>query len=866
MDGVTSQPPRNALSLLHRSELEQRLLTGLDGQIVLLQAPAGYGKTEAMVSLYRSAERRGRDALWLTVTPDLRPDTLHARVASVLGLETQALPQILAAIQQRPAPVELYLDDAHRMSDSGLITGLLDYPPDQLRLVMASRDLPELRLSRLRMRGLLTVIGANELAFSHGEMHQLLRHWMTPEQMDRIIDTLAGWPALVRLALMECERGAPELELDALAEGQAGIYREFLDEEVFSSLAPMEWNVLRAVSGLESFTPRIAAELAGLSYDHHALRRIELMYPLVQPEEQNAGWFRLCPVVARALEFIAGSEPPETHRARHIRAAELFAESGIVEKSVLHASLAGDVHLAVNTIEKAGGVNLFLRAGYTVLRGIIRAVPHEAVLAVPSLRICRAVMLAKAGQIQQARTVLDLLIADTQAGKFPTNEAWVATLQHISSLNEIYEDKAMDAAGIERLRERADSQRQENTWQLAWIYNHLAICYTRTGDLEAAQSCAARALSLYQEERSTYPQAFMLIHLGFINYSANRPEAALDHLSQARKAINARHWSDANLLAIANVPLAAIRFLQGQIPEARRMLERDMPVMARGEGWVDFYVQGYAALARARFIEDGWACAQECLQDGLTQADARGLPRLRLSLSILRAELLTRDGQLDAAETTIRQWPQVTQPAAWPTPRERREALLAIGRVRLREGHVQAARDYLEVLALDAREARCWALLIRVSLLLAETRARQGDIDLALDALETAAELSRPGQQVQQYRDEGSDFAEVIRKLIRRSGLSRLSPTAAQYLSAAAAVHGRRARNHSLLSRREEEVLGLLAEGLSNKAIARRLDISEPTVKFHLKNLYSKLGVARRTLAVSVAQANGLLDQPPPSG
>lgn len=833
---------------------------------MLVQAPAGYGKTEAMVSLYRSAKRRGHDALWLTVTPDLGAGKLRAQIASVLGLETQALSEILAAIQQRAAPLEIYLDNADRMADSGLIAGLLDQPPDQLRLVIAGRDLPELRLSRLRMRGLLTVIGANELAFGHGEMHQLLRHWMTPEQMDRIIITLAGWPALARLALMECERGAAGLELEALVEGQARIYREFLHEEVFSELEPMEWDVLRAVGGLESFTLRIAAELAGLSHDYHALRRIELMYPLVQPEEQNAGWFRLRPVVMRALEIVAESEPPEAHRTRHIRAAELFAESGIVEKSVLHASLAGDVRLAVNTIEEAGGVNLFLRAGYTVLRGIIRAVPHEAVLAVPSLRLCRAVMLAKSGQIQQARAVLDTLIADTRTGKIPPDEAWVATLQHISSLNEIYEDKAMDAAGIERLRARADSQTQENTWQLAWIYNHLATCYTRNGDLEAAQSCAARALSLYQEERSSYPQTFMMIHLGFINYRANRPQAALDHLSQALKLINAQHWSDANLLAIANVPLAAIRFLQGQVSEARRILERDMPVMARGEGWVDFYVQGYAALARARFIEEGWISAQECLQDGLAQADARGLPRLRLSLSILRAELLTHDGQLDAAETTVRQWPPATRPAAWPTPRERREALLAIGRLRLREGHVEAARNGLEALALEAREARRWGLLIRVSLLLAETRARQGDIDLALDALEEAADLARPGQQVQQYRDEGPDFAEVIRRLIRRSGLSRLSLTAAQYLSAAATVRGRRARSDNLLSTREEEVLALLAEGLSNKAIARRLDLSEPTVKFHLKNLYAKLGVGRRTLAVSVARANGLLDQAPPSG
>jgi DNA-binding NarL/FixJ family response regulator len=61
------------------------------------------------------------------------------------------------------------------------------------------------------------------------------------------------------------------------------------------------------------------------------------------------------------------------------------------------------------------------------------------------------------------------------------------------------------------------------------------------------------------------------------------------------------------------------------------------------------------------------------------------------------------------------------------------------------------------------------------------------------------------------------------------------------------------------LTAREGEVLQLLAEGLSNKEIARSLEISEHTVKFHLSAVFGKLGAASRTEAVATGIRRGLV-------
>ena len=350
----------------------------------------------------------------------------------------------------------------------------------------------------------------------------------------------------------------------------------------------------------------------------------------------------------------------------------------------------------------------------------------------------------------------------------------------------------------------------------------------------------------------------MHIHLAFINYRANRLEAALAHGQKAEALIRGRQWNDVNLLAIARVPQAAIVYLQGDVGGARQMLEPAMQVMARGEGWVDFFAQGYGTLARARFALEGVDPARDALDDGFAVAEARGLPRLRLTLSITALELLTRAGQLEAAETVAGSLPDLSAREAWPTPRERRAAALAVARLALRKGDTEAALAGLDALAGECRAGGRHGTLLRTDLLCVEALWTLGRAEAALAALQEAAELARPGEQVQQARDEGRPLAEAIRAIVRSKGVSRLSPATAEFIGRIARVSGT-VQAAGLLSPREGEILALLDEGLSNKAIARRLDVTEPTVKFHLKNLFGKLGVSRRTLALSVARTSGLL-------
>ena len=99
---------------------------------------------------------------------------------------------------------------------------------------------------------------------------------------------------------------------------------------------------------------------------------------------------------------------------------------------------------------------------------------------------------------------------------------------------------------------------------------------------------------------------------------------------------------------------------------------------------------------------------------------------------------------------------------------------------------------------------------------------------------------------------EPEEIHEAIRAASR--GEAPITPRAA-----AALLADRRERPESIdLTGREREVLLLVVEGLANKQIARRLGISERTVKGHLTNLFQRIGVADRTQAALWAERNGI--------
>jgi DNA-binding NarL/FixJ family response regulator len=102
----------------------------------------------------------------------------------------------------------------------------------------------------------------------------------------------------------------------------------------------------------------------------------------------------------------------------------------------------------------------------------------------------------------------------------------------------------------------------------------------------------------------------------------------------------------------------------------------------------------------------------------------------------------------------------------------------------------------------------------------------------------------------------GHDLAAAIRQSFERT--IHLPPLLAESATPQTDAHA----GSPHLTRRELEIVRLVAEGRTNKQIAGTLWVTVNTIKFHLSNIYRKLTVANRAEATRWAERNGLLDEP----
>ncbi|MDQ0469511.1 LuxR C-terminal-related transcriptional regulator [Labrys wisconsinensis] len=879
------QPPRSLLDSIDRPYLMERLRQGIAGQVVLINAPAGFGKTGLMAAAFRCFAEPGQRPAWMTLTgrdedPHLALRGMVAALRRAGAFDGRADPVdlrgLVEALAAEPDRFVLFLDDfcaAKGSAFPALFDEFLRVLPAQVRLVISASGRPGIALSRFRLRGLLAEIQAEHLAFSRGETQRLLGRLLSREELEGFCAVTQGWPALVRLAAPLLAAGPGPDERQALLAGTHAIYADFVHDELLPAIPPDLREAIAACSILDEFPLDLASHLAGFEVAHRAPRDIESLHPVIDPVPRNPGWLRLHPVLRAALASDLAYRSSERISALHAMAAKWFAERGFLEKAVRHAARAGDFVTAADAIRRAGGVKLFIRAGYTVLNAILANLPPEVVHRSATLKLCHALVLSKQGQVPAAREAVEDLKrmarrGGDQAEPFPEQD-----LFHIEGLINVYEDVNLDGDHIMALERRVAAFGPADTWQCGWIYNHLCIAYTRRGDLAAARIACIKALACYREERTAYGQIFMLVHQGLVGILSGGLSSAILALKEAEALIHATQWSDANLLAIVHMPLGEALYLRGEVAEANRYLTDAMPHMAAGEGWVDLFIRGYGTKARAALRLEGPDAAFVAVDRVDEVAIERHLPRLTTAALLLRIEILTQAGMLESALRLLDQMPgcsDVDGPApdacmGWPTWRERNEALLNRARLMVRMGEPERAIRLLGRVAALAEASGASLHLLDAALLTVEAAWSAGRPDEALAALQTAVALARPQEILQPFLDAGGSFAQAVRAIVRRFGLSIFAPATARFIARIAGVSfrapGEGAVTH-LLSLRERQVLELLTSGSSNKEIARALGLSDATVKFHLKNVYAKIGVSRRGIAVALASEIGLVDKP----
>jgi LuxR family maltose regulon positive regulatory protein len=869
-----------------RPRLVAQINGGLDKTLILVSAPAGYGKT-TLVSRWLS-ERKVSSA-WLsldagdndpvrflqyllTALLPAAPGIEHDLLGTIQGIRPAQFENLITLLvnelASNPDPFVLVLDDFHVIHSEEvlrIVSFLLEHLPHQMHLAILTRTDPPLPLSRLRARNRLLDIRADELRFAHDEVAAFLNDVMGLTLSARDLSAMEarteGWIAGLQLAALSMQGCKDIHRFVSEFTGSHHHVMDYLAEEVLKSQPKKVGAFLLQTSVLDRLCGPLCeavVDAAGPVDGQATLEDLERMNLFVIPLDDERRWYRYHHLFADVLRKRLTTQLPHLLPELHRRASRWYEQNGFASEAIQQAIVASDQDRAAQLIED-NGCYLLMSGEVATLLDWTDAIEFESE-ARPWLAVQKAWALALTGNLDRVEPTLQVperLLSPME----PTPE--VRTLQG-----------TIAAARAHCANSRGDTQSAADYAQRA---------------LEKLPDCSAISRSIRSVATSVLGDA------SWIN--GNLDDAARAYTEAIRLG---REAGNLHMVIIANTNLAEVLMQQGQLHRAADTYNQTLQMAVRPDGqrsplagsiyaglgrlfyewnqlddaaqnihlcidlcrqWGDLGLQAVACamLARLEHVRGSPEEAQEAMRRAEQLAGEHPLPpRRSILVKSDLARLWLAQGNLERLSQLIKKDGLRVKDEI---PYQRAPEYVILLRELLARSDYEAALTLSERLLRQADTAGRAGLVIEILILKALSHQGKKDSERALKALERALSLARPEGYVRILLDEGEPMTRLLCQAQSRKVGTGYE---AELLSTIGTTSGMTQPSMQLLveplTTRELEVLKLIEAGASNQEISEKLVISIPTVKRHISNIYAKLGVTSRTQAIAIGKELRLFD------
>jgi LuxR family maltose regulon positive regulatory protein len=890
--------------VVRRPRLIGRLNEGLHRRLTLISAPAGFGKTTLLGEWIAGCQR---PAAWLSLDEaDSDPARFLAYLVAALqtieadiGTGVQSLLQspqppptesvlttLLNEVSAAPEDFILVLDDYHVIEAGAVedaLAFLIEHLPPRMHLGIATREDPQLPLARLRARGQLTELRAADLRFTTFEAAEFLEGAMgldlSAQDIAALESSTEGWIAGLQLAALSM-RGRKDAT--GFIESFTGSHRFVLDylvEEVLQQQPDRVRTFLLQTSILERLSGPLCDALTGQEDGRGMLEALERGNLFVVPLDDERYWYRYHHLFADVLSAHLMQEQPDRVATLHRRASEWYEHNGLPADAIRHALAAEDFGRAASLVELAA-LEMLGSGQEETLFGWLEALPDELVRFRPVLGVYYAFaslghigLEAAEARLQDAERWLDTM-ANTSEQPASSGEMVVVDEDGYRSLPGTISVARAYIAGargdvrgtVKHARRAVDLLPEDDHLWRGAAASLLGIAYWTSGDLEAAHRSFADGVSHQQMTGQTRWQIASTYILADIRIAQGRLREAVRTYEQSLRIAEEQGepvWGTAHLY----VGLGELHRERGDLEAANQHLLRSKEL---GEhfGLPETRYRWYVAMARIKEAQGDLDAALDLLDEAERQyvespdPDVRPIAALKTRVWVAQGRLAealgwTREQGLSAHDdlSYLREFEHITLA----------RMLIARYKSDREERYIHEAMGLLERLLKAAEEGGRMGSVIEILVLQALAHEAQGDIPSALAPLARALTLAEPEGYVRTFVDEGAPMARLLSEAVERGisldytgRLLAAFDTGAQ-LSGAGSYPAPAEILAEPLSRRELEVLRLIAEGLSNREIGERLFLALDTVKGHNRRIFAKLLVGRRTEAVARARELGLL-------
>jgi LuxR family maltose regulon positive regulatory protein len=871
-------PPRP--EAVPRPRLIERLDEGLHRKLTLLSAPAGFGKTTLLGEWVATLPR---PAAWLSLDEGDNDPTrfLAYLVAALRTIAPNMGEGLLGALQSpQPPPTEsvltallnemaavaedsvLVLDDYHlidaRAVDDAL-TFLLEHLPPRVHLVIATREDPSLPIARLRAKGQLGELRAADLRFTPDEAAGFLGGVMgldlSAQDVAALETRTEGWVAGLQLAAISMQGHKDATSFIESFTGSHRFVLDYLVEEVLEQQPESVQTFLLRTSILDRLCGPLcdAVLLDSSASAQETLEYIDRANLFLVPLDDERRWYRyhhlFAELLRQRLHLSADSPTDDGERGGvaelHNRASAWYEDHGLEVDAFRHAAAANDVVRAERLIE-GEGVPLYFRGTVAPVLKWLESLPKTVLDARPSLWVMYASVLllvdhtAVEGKLRAAEAALQGTNPDDRTkdlvGRIASLRATLAVIEHDAETI-----IAQSRRALEHLHPDNLPVRTATTWTLGHAHQ-------LQGNRTAASRAYAEVISTGESFGDSVYTIAATINLGQLQEADNRLPLAAESY---QRVLQLAGDPPQPIACEACLGLARITYQWNDLEAAQQHGKRFVQ-LTRHMGSVDSFASYDVFLARLK----------------LARGDVDGAVAV-----LAKAEEFVRQNNFefrmpDVAAAQVLTLLRRGDPVAAAHLADAHELPVSQARVRLAQGGTSAALATLDPVRRHA-EAKGWENeRLEVMVLQALALRAHGESDRAVQLLGEALALAERDGFVRIFVDEGLPMAQ----LLSEAGTHGVMPDFIATLLAAFEAEGQGSEEEYYLpparlaqplteplSRRELEVLQLIAQGLSNREICERLFLALDTVKGHNRRIFGKLSAQRRTEAVEKARSLSIL-------
>ncbi len=883
-------PPRPNLVLRPRliESLNESLSSGR--KLTLISAPAGFGKTTLVSEWIAGC---GKSVAWLSLDQgdgDLMRflsylvaamQKLNAGIGRGLSAVLQSseppateaiLTNLLNEIITVSEDILIVLDDYHSVESKQVdqaVSFLIEHQPQQLHLLIASREDPSLPLSRLRARGQLTELRASDLRFSPSEAAEFLNLTMGLHLSDGDVIALEarteGWIAGLQMAAISMHGLRDTTSFIQSFTGSHRFVLDYLLEEVIQRQSPAVQTFLVHTSILERLSAPLCDAVLGAPSGSSVeiLRTIERANLFIIPLDNERIWYRyhhlFCDLLRKRLGL---SSSAEEIASLHIIASEWYENNGLILEAFKHAAASKDIERAERLMELKEMPTYLPGVSMTILKWL-ESLPVSVLNSKPALWWKQAAMMMDSYQtigveekLQASEAALALKIPPNTemdewsrnlVGKIAVARAMLAATLYQADTSLVYANRAM-----EYLHPNNIAYRSSATQLIGFAH------YIR-GDMDAAERAYTESLSLALAAGDHDGVLLATTRLGQVHESRNQLHQASEKYQRALQLIGD------DLIPFATVVylgLARIYFEWNDLDTAEKYGELSYQLGLLNEQVIDRLILSQLFMSGLKLTRGDLVGATSFLAQAEQNTRQKDFTVRLPDIAAGQALIHLYQGNIGAAA-------QIAQQNDLP---------LLKARTLIAQGDPSAALALLEPYRRQMEEKKMgrsginapwWEYQrLRAMVLQALAHHLQGEKAPALQVLTEALTLAEPGGFIRLFIEKGEPMRLLFvdfRSWIEKQSSDRAHPLTNyvhKILSAFApseAVPGSTSTHSQSeliepLSQRELEVLQLICQGLSNQEICQRLFLALDTVKGHNRRIFEKLQVHRRTEAIARAR------------